>query len=87
MLEGKTEEVAKDQDEKTVTHQPTEPIASTPPLPLPYHHITNPKFKQALEAGPIKGPSRMEYVPYERKYTEYEKIERIEKVPVEKTIV
>ena len=40
-----------------------------------------------MSAGPIKGPSRMEYVPYERKYTEYEKIERIEKVPVEKTIV
>jgi hypothetical protein len=34
----------------------------------------------------IIGESKIEYVPYERTYTEYQAVQRTEQVPIEKTI-
>lgn len=42
---------------------------------------------QGNSQGPIKGESRIEYVPYEKTIIEYEQVERKERIPKERTII
>lgn len=52
-----------------------------------YHFIKNSKTTSTASTQPsVKGETRIEYVPYERTYTDYEEVRRQIQVPVTKTI-
>lgn len=55
---------------RTVFLNPTV-ASSVNAIPAGYTLPSTNNFQEALGTGPIQGESRMEYIPYERKYIDY----------------
>lgn len=65
------------------------PLVSTSAgtIPAGYTVGSSTNVQEVLGSAPIQGESRLEYIPYERKYIDYEAREQVDRVPVERTVI
>jgi hypothetical protein len=61
------------------------PQSELPQLPRPSTRRPSSKISQ-VRYGLISAESRLEYIPYQKAYIEYDQIERVEQIPVQRVI-